>query len=178
VIVLLLDWTMAVCSKFAYILRFQEWIFGQALSSGEVSQLAMSVSSTPAYYLIMAGGSLTIVTSLVTVFYGALYSYYNRFFLVSGYLGQPEVIVLTLLPGLGVLYLGQRFLKRPEKQLQTGLLVAAISVVGLFGVVGSAAFLYVGIFFSGPPISFTGGIIGAFLNRTGDHSPVQPNPQN
>jgi hypothetical protein len=135
------------------------------------------MTSTPTFYLIITGGSLTIVTSLVTVFGGALNSYYNRFFLFSGYLSEPEAIVLTLLPGLGVLYLGQRFLKKPEKQLQTGLLVAAISVVGLFGVVGSAAFLYVGIFFSGPPISFTGGIIGAIMNRNRGQSLSQPNPQ-
>jgi hypothetical protein len=135
------------------------------------------MTSTPTFYLIITGGSLTIVTSLVTVFGGALNSYYNRFFLFSGYLSEPEAIVLTLLPGLGVLYLGQRLLKKPEKQLQTGLLVAAISVVGLFGVVGSAAFLYVGIFFSGPPISFTGGIIGAIMNRNRGQSLSQPNPQ-
>src|SRR5690349_15012569 len=123
---------------------YRKGIFGQALSCGEVSQLAMSVSSTPAYYLIMAGGSLTIVTSLVTVFGGALNSYCNRFFLVSGFLSQPEVIVLTLLPGLAVLYLGQRFLKNPEKQLQTGLAIAAISVISLFAIVDSTASIYLG----------------------------------
>lgn len=137
----------------------------------------MSMSSTPSYYLMMMGGSLTIVSSLVTSFGGYLFTYYRRFFPIFGYVNQLEVIALTLLPGLAVLYLGQRFLKKPEKQLQTGLAVAAISVISLFAIVGSAASIYLGVFFSGPPISFTGGIIGAFLNRTGDQSPAQPNPQ-
>jgi len=135
------------------------------------------MSSTPSYYLMMMGGSLTIVSSLVTSFGGYLFTYYRRFFPIFGYVNQLEVIALTLLPGLAVLYLGQRFLKKPEKQLQTGLAVAAISVISLFAIVGSAASIYLGVFFSGPPISFTGGIIGAFLNRTGDQSPAQPNPQ-
>ena len=156
---------------------YRNRIFGQALSSAEVSQAAMAMSSTPAYYLIMVGGSLTIVSSLVTAFGGYLVTYYSRFFPIFGNISQLEVIVLTLLPGLGVLYLGQRFLKKPEKQMQTGLAIAAISVIGLFAIVGSAASIYLGVFFSGPPISFTGGIIGAFLNRTGDQSLSQRNPQ-
>jgi len=82
-----------------------------------------------------------------------------------------------MLPGLAVLYLGQRFLKKPEKQLQTGLAVATVSVISLFVIVGSAASLYLGVFFLGPPISFTGGIIGAFLNRIEDASSSQPNPK-
>jgi hypothetical protein len=131
----------------------------------------------PAYYLIMTGGSLTIVTSLVTAFGGALNSYYSRFFPFFGYVSELEVFVLTLVPGLAVLYLGQRFLKKPERQLQTGLAIVAISVISLFAIAGSAASLYLGVFFSGPPISFTGGIIGAFLNRTGDSTLAQPKPQ-
>ena len=153
---------------------YRKWIFSQALSSAEWGQLAMPMSSAPPYYLIMAGGSLTIVTSLVTVFGGALNSYYSRFFPFFGYVSQLWVFVLTMLPGLAVLYLGQRFLKRPEKQLQTGLAVSAISVISLFVIVGSAASLYLGVFFSGPPISFTGGIIGAFLNRITEQSLTQP----
>ena len=137
----------------------------------------MSMSSTPAYYLIMAGGSLTVVSSLVTAFGAELIPYYSRFFPIFGYISQLEVFVLTLLPGLAILYLGQRFLKKPEKQLQTGLAVAAISVISLFAIVDSTASIYLGVFFSGPPISFTGGIIGAFLNRTGDQSSAQPNPR-
>jgi hypothetical protein len=138
----------------------------------------MPMSSTPPYYLIMTGGSLTIVASLVTAFGGALIPYYSRFYPFFGYVSQLEVILLTLLPGLGVLYLGQRFLKKPEKQLQTGLAIAAISVISLFAIVGSAASLYLGVFFSGPPISFTGGIIGAFINRTGEQPHIEPSPQN
>jgi len=130
----------------------------------------------PAYYLIMMGGSLTIVTSLVTAFGGALNSYYSRFFPFFGYVNQLEVFVLTMLPGLAVLYLGQRFLRKPEKRLQTGLAVVALSVVSLFVIVGSAASLYLRVFFSGPPISFTGGIVGAFLDRASVSSPSQPSP--
>jgi hypothetical protein len=130
----------------------------------------------PAYYLIVTGGSLTIVTSLVTAFGGALNSYYSRFFPFFGYVNQLEVFVLTMLPGLAVLYLGQRFLRKPEKRLQTGLAVVALSVVSLFVIVGSAASLYLGVFFSGPPISFTGGIVGAFLDRASVSSPSQPSP--
>jgi hypothetical protein len=136
----------------------------------------MSTSAMPAYYLIMTGGSLTIVTSLVTAFGGALNSYYSRFFPFFGYVNQLEVFVLTMLPGLAVLYLGQRFLKKPEKRLQTGLAVVALSVVSLFVIVGSAASLYLGVFFSGPPISFTGGMVGAFLDRASGSSPSQPSP--
>ncbi len=135
-----------------------------------------STSAMPAYYLIMMGGSLTIVTSLVTAFGGALNSYYSRFFPFFGYVNQLEVFVLTMLPGLAVLYLGQRFLRKPEKRLQTGLAVVALSVVSLFVIVGSAASLYLRVFFSGPPISFTGGIVGAFLDRASVSSPSQPSP--
>jgi hypothetical protein len=134
------------------------------------------MSSTPPYYLIMTGGSLTIVTSLVTVFGGALNSYYSRFFPFFGYVNQLEVFVLTMLTGLAVLYLGQRFLRKPEKRMQTGLAVVALSVVSLFVIVGSAASLYLGVFFSGPPISFTGGMVGAFLDRASGSSPSQPSP--
>jgi len=48
----------------------------------------MAMSSAPAYYLIRPGGSLTIVTSLVTVFGGALNSYYSRFFPFFGSVSQ------------------------------------------------------------------------------------------
>jgi hypothetical protein len=139
----------------------------------------MPMSTTPpTYYLIMTGGCLTIVTSIVILFGGALNSYYSRFFPIFTNLNMPTALALTLLPGLAVLYLGRRFIRKPESQLQTGLVVAALSIISLLGVVGSAVSLYVGIFFSGPPISFTGGIIGAFLSRSRDSSPAQPNPQN
>jgi hypothetical protein len=140
-------------------------------------QLAMPRSSMPAYYLIMGGGSLTIVTSLVILFSGALNSYYTRFFPIFSSINLLTAFALTLLPGLAVLYLGQRFLNKPKNQLRNALAVAALSIVSLFGIVGSTVSIYVGILFSGPPISFTGGIIGAFLSRTGDSSPPQPNPQ-
>jgi len=136
----------------------------------------MPASSMPAYYMIMGGGSLTIVTSIVILFGGTLNSYYGRFFPILTNINVPTAFALTLLPSLAVLYLGQWFLREPKSQLQTGLAVAALSIISLFGIVGSAVSLYVGIFFSGPPISFTGGIIGAFLSRTGDSSPSQPSP--
>jgi hypothetical protein len=136
----------------------------------------MTMSSTPPYYLIMTGGSLTIVSSLVILFGGALSTYYYRLFPVFSSLNQPTSFALTLLPGLAMLYLGQRFIRKPQAQLQTGLAIALLSTLSLFAIVGSGVSIYVGILFSGPPISFTGGIIGAFLDRTGDSSPTQPNP--
>ncbi len=137
----------------------------------------MPMSSTPPYYLIMTGGSLTIVTSIVILFGGTLNSYYNRFFPIFASINLLTAFALTLLPGLAILYLGQRFLRKPQNQLQTGLAVALLSVISLFAIVSAAVSIYVGILFSGPPISFTGGIIGAFMNRTREQSPPGPNPQ-
>jgi hypothetical protein len=136
----------------------------------------MPASSMPAYYMIMGGGSLTIVTSVVILLGGSLDSYYGRFFPIFTNINLVTAFALTLLPGLAVLYLGQRFLRKPESQLETGLAVAALSMISLFGIVGSAVSIYVGILFSGPPISFTGGIIGALLNRAASSSPSQPSP--
>ncbi len=119
---------------------------------------------------------MTIVTSVVILFGGSLNSYYGRFFPIFTNINMLTAFALTLLPSLAMLYLGQRFLRKPESQLQTGLAVAALSMISLFGVVGSAVSIYVGIFFSGPPISFTGGIIRAFLNRGAGSSPRQPSP--
>ncbi|TMI25525.1 hypothetical protein E6H30_05565 [Candidatus Bathyarchaeota archaeon] len=73
-----------------------------------------------------------------------------------------------------MLYLGQRFLRKPKTQLQSGLAVAAVSIISLVGIVGSGVSVYVGILFSGPPISFTGGITGAFLSRAGGSLPSPP----
>jgi hypothetical protein len=134
------------------------------------------MSSTPSYYLIMTGGCLTITTSIVILFSGTLNSYYYRFFPVFTDLNQLTAFALTLLPGLAVLYLGQLFLKKPN-QLQIGLAVAGLSIVSLFAIVGSAVSIFVGVIFSGPPISFTGGIIGAFLKRNLEQSPSQLNAQ-
>jgi hypothetical protein len=136
----------------------------------------MTMSSTPSYYLIMTGGCLTVTTSIVILFSGALNSYYYRFFPVFTDLNQLTAFALTLLPGLAVLYLGQLFLKKPN-QLQIGLAVAGLSIVSLFAIVGSAVSIFVGVIFSGPPISFTGGIIGAFLKRNPEQSPSQLNAQ-
>ena len=101
----------------------------------------------PAYYLIMTGGSLTIATSIVILFGQSLSSYYGRFFPIFGEINVVTAFALTILPGLVVLYLGQRFLRKPESQLQTCMAVAALSIVSLFAVVGSAVSIYVGIFF-------------------------------
>lgn len=136
----------------------------------------MQMSSAPPYYLIMIGGSLTVVTSVVILFGETLNTYYSRFFPIFGNLNQLTSFALTLLPGLAILYLGQRFLRKPQTQLQTGLVIAALSIISLYAIVGSGISVYVGIFFSGPPISFTGGIIGASLNRAGASSPAQPGP--
>jgi hypothetical protein len=136
----------------------------------------MPASFTPAYYMIMGGGSLTIVTSVIILFGETLNSYYGRFFPIFTNINQLTAFALTLLPGLAILYLGQRFLRNPKNQLQTGLAVAVLSIISLVGIVSSAVSIYVGIFFSGPPISFTGGIIGAFLSRASVSSPSQPSP--
>jgi hypothetical protein len=138
----------------------------------------MPRSSTPPYYFIMTGGCLTIITSMVILFGATLNTYYNRFFPIFSSINLLTAFALTLVPGLATLYLGQRFLRKPQNQRQTGLVVAAVSVISLFAIVNSEVSIYVGVLFSGPPISFTGGIIGAFLNRTGDQSPAQPHPQN
>jgi hypothetical protein len=136
----------------------------------------MPTSTMPAYYLIMGGGSLTIVTSIVILLGESLISY-NRFIPIFTGINQITAFPLTLLPGLAVLFLGQRFLRNPRTQLQTGLAIAAISIVSLAAIVGSGVVLYIGVFFSGPPISFAGGIIGAFLNRVGGSSPAETNQQ-
>src|SRR5207245_11452960 len=89
---------------------------------------------------------------------------------------QVTAFALTLLPGLAVLCLGQRFLRKPKTQLQSGLAVAAVSIISLVGIVGSGDSVYVGILFSGPPISFTGGITGPFLSRAGGYLLAPPKP--
>ena len=126
----------------------------------------MASSSMPAYYMIMIGGSLTIVTAIVILIGGSITGYYSRFLPIFSELNQATAFVLDLVPGLGVIYLGQRFIRKPESQLLTGLAVAVLSVVSLFAIIGSAVYIYIGVFFSGPPISFAGGITGAFLSRT------------
>jgi len=173
---LLLDWTI-VCARSQLtfdVLQETALLLSVKFCRGE--QIAMQASSMPVYYMIMGGGSLTIVTSIIILLGGTLNSYYGRFFPIFTNINVPTAFALTLLPGLAVLYLGQRLLRKPESQLQTGLAVAALSIISLFGIVGSAVSIYVGILFSGPPISFTGGIIGAFLNRAAGSSPSQPNP--
>ena len=134
------------------------------------------MSSTPPSYLIMIGGCFTIVTSVVILFSQALNSYYYRFFPIFSSLNQITSFALTLLPSLGILYLGQLFLRRPQNQLPLGLAIAVLSIISLIAIVASSVSIFVGIVFSGPPISFTGGIIGAFLNRAGASSPPQANP--
>jgi hypothetical protein len=74
----------------------------------------MPASFMPAYYMIMGGGSLTIVTSVVILFGGTLNSYYGRFFPIFTNINVLTAFALTLLPGLAVLYLGQRFLRNPR----------------------------------------------------------------
>jgi hypothetical protein len=129
-------------------------------------------SSTPAYYLIMIGGSLTIVTSIIILVGGTLNAYYARFFPIFADLNQLTAFGLTIVPGLAVLYLGQRFLRKPETQLQSGLAVAVISTISLVAIIASGVSIYIGILYSGPPISFAGGITGAFLGKAGAPSPA------
>ena len=132
----------------------------------------MPTSQMPAYYLIMSGGTLTIISSIVILLAGTLNSYYVRFFPIFTALNQLTSFTLTIVPGLAILYFGQLFLRQPETQLQSGLVVAGLSIISLVAIVGSAVEIYVGIFFSGPPISFVGGLTGAFLSKAGASSPA------
>lgn len=98
---------------------YKKSISGEPLSSPATSRWAMQLSSAPPYYLIMTGGCLTIVTSIVILLSEALNTYYSRFLPVFNNLNQPTSFALTLLPGLAIIYLGQRFLRKPQTQLQT-----------------------------------------------------------
>ncbi len=130
----------------------------------------MTGSPTPAYYLMITGGSLTLLTAGV-ILLSAIFSPFYRYSLISPAPLYPlPASVLTLLPALAVLYFGQRFLRTLEAQTESALLVAIMSVISLVGVMGSGAFLYLGLFFSGPPISFVGGLTGALLKGSRDSS--------
>ena len=125
----------------------------------------MPASSTPAYYLMMIGGSLTIVTAIIMIVGSNLNAYYARFFPVFSGLNLLTAFALTLVPGLAVIYVGQRFLAKTETHLQSGIAVSVISIVSLVAIVGSGVSVYIGILYSGPPISFAGGLTGAFIDR-------------
>ncbi len=130
----------------------------------------MTWKPTPAYYLMITGGGLTLLTAGV-ILLSAIFSPFYRYSLISPAPLYPlPSSILTLLPALAVLYFGQRFLTRPETQTESALLVAIMSVISLVGVMGSGAFLYLGLFLSGPPISFVGGLTGALLKRSRDSS--------
>jgi hypothetical protein len=117
-----------------------------------------------AYVVMIIGGGMTISTSIGILFVGTVSNYYGRVFIFSG-TNVVTTFALTLLPGLAVLYLGQRFARNPEAGTIAALAAAGVSVVSLFAVLSSDVYLIFGFFFSGPPISFVGGIAGAFFNR-------------
>jgi hypothetical protein len=119
-----------------------------------------------AYVLMIIGGALTISTAISVLFSGATVNYYGRIFpILSGNGNVTITFVLTMLPGLAVLYLGQRFAGDPKAETISALAVAAVSVISLFAVLNSVVYIYIGLIYSGPPISFAGGIAGALFNR-------------
>ncbi len=126
----------------------------------------MATPVTPAYYLMMLGSSLTLVTAIVMIIPNAINSYYSRFFPIFSGFNLATSFLLTFLPAVAALFLAHLYYTRPSTRLVAGLLVVGLSVVSLFGVVGSGVTIYEGLLFSGPPLSFTGGIIGAFLSKT------------
>jgi hypothetical protein len=124
--------------------------------------------STVAYYLMVIGGSLTIMTSIIMLVGSLPGSYYNRYIPFFNTTPLPLLysFTMTILPGLATLWLGQRFLRKPDGQTKTALAVVALSIVSVFAVVNWDVFLYTGVLFSGPPICFTGGLLGALSGRT------------
>lgn len=126
----------------------------------------MSTSVTPAYYMMMIGSSLTIVTAVIMIIPNSINSYYGRFLSIYAGFNLATSFFLTLLPALACVFLSHLYYTRPPTRLAAGLLITALSIVSLVGVVGSGVAVYEGVVFSGPPISFIGGIIGAFLSKT------------
>ncbi len=117
------------------------------------------------YVLMIVGAGLTIASGISVVMSVSSLSYYARFYQAVAGLNQLTTFALMLVPGLVVLYLGQRFGRDPEAETRSALVVAAVSLISLFAVANSAVILYAGLFFSGPTISFVGGITGALFNR-------------
>ncbi len=131
----------------------------------------MTTSSTISYYLMIIGGSLTIMASIIILFAASGQAYYRLFIPTSN--AFPLYFVLALLPGLVTLWLSQRFLARPEAEIRSAVAVALLSIVSLYAVMFGDAFLYDGIFYSGPPIAFTGSLLGAMSSRA-SRSATQP----
>ncbi len=113
-----------------------------------------------AYYLSIVGGSFTILTA-VGVFTGSFYNVY----LYRTPTPAPTYGLLILLPALAVLFFGQKFETKPEKHRQSAFLVIAMSAVSMVGVLGSGAILFIGFLFSGPYLSFAGGVVGMLWHR-------------
>jgi hypothetical protein len=119
-----------------------------------------------AYALMIIGGAMTISTSIAVLFSGTEIAYYGRFFPVFSGSGSPLVtFALLLVSGLIGLYLGQRFVRDPKAETRSALACAAISILGIYTLLASGAYIYIGLFFSGPPVSFVGGVAGALFNR-------------
>jgi hypothetical protein len=118
---------------------------------------------------MIIGGGLTIATAFVVLLYQVANSYYSRLLFPNLSVAASWVVdfPLLLLSGLAVLYLGQRFANDPDNESRSALLIVLVSLIGVYALVNSNFFLYVSIFFSGPPISFVGGIAGALFNRVG-----------
>jgi hypothetical protein len=119
-----------------------------------------------AYFLMIIGGGLTIATGFVVLLSQVTNNYYFR--LVPSLSGTADWVYgssLSFLSGLAVLYLGQRFVHDHDNESRSALLIVPVALIGVYALLISNVFLYDSIFFSGPPISFAGGIAGALFNR-------------
>lgn len=148
-----------------------ETIVGPAVQISPFKTIGAATSGVPMkrnpdlpYYLIIAGGALTLLTSIAAASSAVLY--YERFLpLYFGSFNEPTALILTLLPSIVILYLGRLYLSRPGTKRTASLIVIVMSVVSTLGVVLSGYSPVLGLFFSGPPISFLGGIFGLASDR-------------
>ncbi len=113
-----------------------------------------------AYYLTVFGGGLSLSSSIV-IFTAGLSPSVERFvFAYSAYFNEPAALIFIVPSSLVTLYLSKSYLERPQTRRTVSLIVTVMSVISLTGVVWSGLFLVLGLFFSGPPISFVGGLVG------------------
>lgn len=117
-----------------------------------------------AYYFSIVGGSFEVITGIVTAFQPRFYYPYNIFYQNGG--ESVFYSPLTALPGLAVLYLSRRFLATSKELRVLALGVIVMSIVSLFGILGSGVFLIEGLLLPGPFLSFTGGVLGLLWRPT------------
>ena len=110
----------------------------------------MTSSTVPAYYLMILGGCLTVTSSLSVFFRPYIYSTYLSY-----------AFLIPLLLGTGTIYLAHLIHTGSSKGYVRGIIVAALSLIALWFLPGS----FTNLFFSGPPLSFAGGIISELSTR-------------